>query len=158
MDADAETVEGREIIMLKTLDQILTEGIKEQDWTYCKKEYAPDENCKVGMPEEFTTDGTKKPDVTTLYIVTAKYRTGDIIANTDYMYLSDGRFYWYDNLWEDEIVDQEKTDEWFMEPIAWVPYRNVPERNICLPTAPCNEQAVPTPPLPEFCWEENNET
>ena len=92
--------------MLRTLAQILTDGIKEDDWTYCKKEYAPNDGCKVGMPEEFTPDGTRKDEVTTCYIVTVRFRAGHIDAFNDLMYLSDGKFYWYDNLWEDdEAVD-----------------------------------------------------
>lgn len=135
---------------LRTLSEILSDGIKEDDWTYCKKEYAPHEGCKIGMPKEFTPDGTRRDEVTTCYIVTARYRTGEILTNTEFMYLSDGKFYWYDNLWEDnEIVDQEKTNEWFMEPIAWIPYKNVIEDNITLPLAPCNEENVPTPPMKE---------
>lgn len=132
--------------MMKTLNQVLTEGIKEGDWTYCKAEYAPNKDCKIGMPTEPTPDGTKKNGVETLYLVTAKFGNGDTLTATELMYLSDGRFYWYDNLWEDdEVVEQEKTAEWFVEPIAWIPYKNIPDCNIQLPIAPHKEGAVPTP-------------
>ena len=132
--------------MLRTLDQILYEGIREQDWTYCKKEYAPHEGCKIGMPEHYTPDDATRDEVDVCYIVTSRFRTGNTTTNTDLMYLSDGRFYWYDNLWnDDEIVDQEKTDEWFFEPIAWIPYKNLPNVDIYLPIAPHNVDAVPTP-------------
>lgn len=131
---------------MRTLDQILTDGIKESDWTYCKAEYAPHEGCKVGMPEEHTPDGSTKVDVKTCYIVTAKYKGGDTSTHYDLMYLDDGKFYWYDNLWhDDEKVEQEKGDEWYMEPIAWIPYRNVPEYSNTPPIAPHKESAVPTP-------------
>jgi hypothetical protein len=32
-----------------------------------------------------------------------------------------------------------------MEPIAWIPYMNIPECDATLPDAPCKENAVPTP-------------
>ena len=131
---------------MRTLDDILKAGIKESDWTYCKAEYVPHEGCKVGKPEEFTPDGTTRVNVKICYIVTAKYRDGEIRTCAGFMYLSDEKFAWYDNLWEDdEIVDKEKTDAWFMEPIAWIPYRNIPECDATLPVAPCNEAAVPKP-------------
>lgn len=131
---------------MRTLDDILKDGIKDSDWTYCKAEYAPHDGCKIGMPEEYTPDGTTRVNVKTCYIVTAKYRDGEIRTCAGFMYLSDEKFAWYDNLWEDdEIVDKEKTDVWFMEPIAWIPYRNLPECDVTLPVAPCNETAVPTP-------------
>ena len=131
---------------IKTLNQILTDGIKETDWTYCKAEYAPNAECKVGMPEKYTPDGTKKPDVKTLYIVTAKFRDGRIETHIEMMFLSDGRFYWYDNLWEDdETVEQEIEDEWWIEPIAWIPYKNLCEEHTGLPAAPCKAEAVPIP-------------
>ena len=140
---------------MRTLSEILADGIKDSDWTYCKAEYAPHDGCKIGMPEAFTPDGTTRDEVETCYIVTVKFRDGEISAQPDCMYLSDGKFYWYDNLWDDdEVVDQEKTDECFMEPIAWIPYRNIPKNDMVLPVAPCNEDAVPTPPTPEKCHQE----
>lgn len=131
---------------MKTLDEILWNGIKESDWTYCKAEYAPHEGCKIGMPEEYTPDGTTKPNVKTLYIVTAKFRNGETRTCTEFMYLSDGRFYWYDNLWDDdEIVDQEKEDKKFMEPIAWIAYKNIPDSNYTYSIAPHKSDVVPIP-------------
>ena len=135
---------------MKTLDEILTEGIHDNDWTYCKPEYAPNANCKVGMPTEYTPDGTRKQDVKTCYILTGKFCDGDVLTNPDFMFLDDGRFYWYDNLWDDtDVVDQEKSCGYFVEPIAWIAYRNVPESKLSFPNAPCNAGAVPTPPKPE---------
>ena len=136
--------------MLRTLNEILVDGIKEEDWTYTKPEYAPHDGCKVGMPTEFTPDGTTRLGVKTCYILTARFRDGRTSAHADVMYLSDGRFHWYDNLWDDDdVVDQELSDEWFMEPIAWIPYRNVVDATSDLPAAPCKEDAVPTPPMLE---------
>ena len=135
---------------MRTLNEILRDGIKDSDWTYCKAEYAPNEGCNVGLPETFTPDGTIKDDVKVCYIVTLKDRFGMIQTYADMMFLSDGKFYWYDNLWDDdEIVDQEKTDEWFVEPIAWIPYLNIPDVQTDYPNAPCNADAVPTPPKKE---------
>ena len=143
---------------MKTVEQILAEGIKEDDWTYCKEEYAPHEGCKVGMPTEFTPDGTTRNEVETCYIVTARFRTGDTVTRTEYMYLDDGRFYWYGNLWDDdEVVEQEKTDEWFIEPIAWIAYKNIPGSNIVLPVAPHKAEAVPTPPWKDKMEDEQDE-
>ena len=131
---------------MRTLNEIMKAGIKDSDWTYCKAEYAPHDGCKIGMPEEYTPDGTTRVNVKTCYIVTAKHRDGEIRTCDGFMYLSDGTFARYDNLWDDdEIVDAEKTALWFMEPIAWIPYRNIPECDVTLPVAPCNETAVPTP-------------
>ena len=39
---------------MRTLSEILADGIKDSDWTYCKAEYAPHDGCKIGMPEAFT--------------------------------------------------------------------------------------------------------
>ena len=140
---------------MRTLSEILADGVKDSDWTYCKAEHAPHDGCKIGMPEVFTPDGATRNEVETCYIVTVKFRDGEISAQPDCMYLSDGKFYWYDNLWDDdEVVDQEKTDECFMEPIAWIPYRNIPKNDMVLPVAPCNEDAVQTPPTPEKCYQE----
>ena len=137
-------------LRMRTLDKILRDGIKDSDWTYCKAEYAPHEGCNVGLPETFTPDGTTKDNVEVCYIVTLKDRLGMIQTHADMMFLSDGKFYWYDNLWDDdEIVDQEKTDEWFVEPIAWIPYLNIPDVQTDYPNAPCNADAVPTPPKKE---------
>ena len=134
---------------MRTLNEILVDGIKDNEWTYCKAEYAPHEGCKVGMPEEFTPDGTTKQGVKTCYIVTMKTRDGAIGTYSEMMYLSDGKFYWYDNLWhDDETVDSELLDEWWNEPIAWIPYRNVADDR--LPIAPCNADMVPTPTENEF--------
>ena len=132
---------------MRTLDEILKDGIKDTDWTYCKAEYAPHEGCKIGMPTECTPDGTTKQCVETCYIVTNKYCDGSILTSPDFMYLSDGRFYWYDNLWDDtDVVEQEKADAPWNIPIAWIPYRNVPERNYSYPIAPYNKDAnIPTP-------------
>ena len=131
---------------MRTLDEIMKAGIKDSDWTYCKAEYAPHDGCKIGMPEEYTPDGTTRVNVKTCYIVTAKYRDGEIRTFAEMMYLSDGRFYFYDNLWHnDEVVDKELSGERYSEPIAWIPYRNIPECDTTLPAAPCNETAVPTP-------------
>ena len=131
---------------MRTLEEILKEGIKDTDWTYCKAEYAPHKWCKVGMPKEFTPDGTKKKDVKTCYIVTSKFRDGEVNAYADWMYLDDGNFYWYDNLWDDDdLVEQEK-DGKFVEPIAWIAYQNTPDSNIVLPIAPHIKDAVQTPP------------
>ena len=132
---------------MRTLEQILKEGIKDTDWTYCKAEYAPHyEWCKVGMPKEFTPDGTKKKDVKTCYIVTSKFRDGEVNTYADWMYLDDGNFYWYDNLWDDDDkVEQEKEGK-FAEPIAWIAYENVPEVSWTFPIAPHIKDAVPTPP------------
>lgn len=135
---------------MKTLDELYRDGIKEYDWTYCKEEYAPHAGCKVGMPEEFTPDDAKQSDVKICYIVTGKFRGGKVEAHDGMMFLSDGRFYWYENLWDDEDeVGSEITDEWFMEPIAWIPYMNIPESSTSLPVSPCNAEAVPTPPFPD---------
>lgn len=140
---------------MRTLSEILADGIKDSDWTYCKAEYAPHDGCKIGMPEAFTPDGTTRDEVETCYIVTVKFRDGEISAQPDCMYLSDGKFYWYDNLWDDdEVVEKEITDEWFIEPIAWIPYKNNPVHDVTYPVAPCNEDAVPTPPTPEKCYQE----
>ena len=134
---------------MRTLNEILVDGIKDNEWTYCKAEYAPHEGCKVGMPEEFTPDGTTKQEVKTCYIVTMKTRDGAIGTYSEMMYLSDGKFYWYDNLWhDDETVDSELSDDWWNEPIAWIPYRNVADDK--LPVAPCNADMVPTPTENEF--------
>lgn len=131
---------------MRTLEQILKEGIKDTDWTYCKAEYAPHEGCKVGMPKEFTPDGTKKKDVKTCYIVTTKFRDGEVNTYADWMFLDDGNFYWYDNLWDDDDkVEQEKEGK-FAEPIAWIAYENVPEVSWTFPIAPHIKDAVPTPP------------
>ena len=135
---------------MRTLDEILRDGIKDEDWTYCKPEYAPHEGCKIGMPEEFTPDGTKKDDVETCYILTGKFRNGETLTNTEFMYLSDGKFYWHDNLWdENDTVDQEKDGEYFVEPIAWIPYRYIPDQDITFPIAPHKAENVPTPPWPD---------
>lgn len=134
---------------MRTLNEILVDGIKDGEWTYCKAEYAPHEGCKVGMPEEFTPDGTTKQRVKTCYIVTMKTRDGAIGTYSEMMYLSDGKFYWYDNLWhDDETVDSELSDDWWNEPIAWIQYRNVADDK--LPVAPCNADMVPTPTENEF--------
>ena len=131
---------------MRTLEQILKKGIKDTDWTYCKAEYAPFEWCKVGMPKEFTPDGTKKKDVKTCYIVTSKFRDGEVNTYADWMFLDDGNFYWYDNLWDDDDkVEQEKEGK-FAEPIAWIAYENVPEVSWTFPIAPHIKDAVPTPP------------
>ena len=132
---------------MRTLEEILTDGLKDTDWTYCKAEYAPHEGCKIGMPTEYTPDGTTKQCVETCYIVTTKYCDGSILTSPDFMYLSDGRFYWYDNLWDDtDVVEQEKADAPWNIPIAWIPDRNVPERNYPYPIAPYNKDAnIPTP-------------
>ena len=131
---------------MRTLEQILKEGIKETDWTYCKAEYAPHDGCKVGMPTEYTPDGTTKLGVKTCYIVTVKFRNGETMTHSDFMYLDDGNFYWYDNLWnDDDLVEREK-DGKFVEPIAWIAYQNMPDSNIVLPIAPHNKDVVPTPP------------
>ena len=140
---------------MRTLSEILADGIKDSDWTYCKAEYAPHDGCKIGMPEVFTPDGTTRDEVETCYIVTIKFRNGEISAQPDCMYLSDGKFYWYDNLWDDdEVVEKEITDEWFIEPIAWIPYKNDPVHDVTYPVAPCNEDAIQTPPTPEKCYQE----
>ena len=135
---------------MKTLEEILMNGIKDADWTYCKAEYAPHKECKIGMPTEYTPDGTTKLNVKICYIVTAKFCDGSIVSSPDYMYLSDGRFYWYDNLWEDtDEVDQEMTDAIWNIPIAWIAYRNVIESNHPYPIAPYNKYAnIPTPQRP----------
>lgn len=130
---------------MRTLEQILRDGIKDTDWTYCKSEYAPYEGCKVGMPEEFTPDGTEKKDVKTCYIVTVKFCSGETSTYSDFMYLDDGNFYWYDNLWEDdETVEKEKGGK-FVEPIAWIAYHNIAEECFWYPIAPHIASAVPTP-------------
>ena len=129
---------------MKTLEQLLQDGIKPEDWTYCKPEYAPHEGCKIGMPEEFTPDGTIKLNVKVCYIVTAKFRNGEVLSNPGMMYLSDGKFYWYDNLWKDyDVVEQEIEDKDFIEPIAWIAYRNVPDQDYIYPVPPFNADAVP---------------
>ena len=135
---------------MRTLDEILKDGIKDTDWTYCKAEYAPHKECKIGMPTEYTPDGTTKLCVKTCYIVTAKFADGSIVSSPDCMYLSDGRFYWYDNLWDDtDTVDQEKTDELWNTPIAWIAYRNVAECERPYPLAPYNKDAIIlAPPRP----------
>ena len=131
---------------MKTLDQIIIDGIKEIDWTYCKAEYAPHEGCKVGMPEECTPDRTIRLDVKTCYIVVGKFRDGEVSTHADMMFLDDGNFYWYDNLWDDDdYVEQEKECERFIEPIAWIAYRNIPETTTNYPIPPYNEDAVPKP-------------
>ena len=131
---------------MRTLEEILTDGIKDADWTYCKAEYAPHDGCKIGMPTEYTPDGTTKLGVKTCYIVTVKFRNGETMTHSDFMYLDDGNFYWYDNLWDDDdLVEQEK-DGKFVEPIAWIAYQNTPDSNIVLPIAPHIKDAVPTPP------------
>lgn len=135
---------------MRTLEELLKDGIKDDDWTYCKSEYTPHAGCKVGMPEEFTPDGTTKNGVTTCYVVTAKFRDGSTITNPAFMYLDDGNFYWYDNLWYDtDKVEEEKEPIPFCTPIAWIAYRNIPECNITYPIAPHNESVVPTPPPKE---------
>lgn len=131
---------------MRTLEQILKEGIKDTDWTYCKAEYAPHEGCKVGMPKEFTPDGTTKLGVKTCYIVTVKFRNGETMTHSDFMYLDDGNFYWYDNLWDDDDLVEREKDGKFVEPIAWIAYQNMPDSNIVLPIAPHNKDVVPTPP------------
>jgi len=131
---------------MKTLDQIIMDGIKETDWTYCKAEYAPNAGCKIGMPEECTPDGTIRLDVETCYIVVGKLCDGEVSTHADMMFLDDGNFYWYDNLWDDDdCVEQEKSCGHFIEPIAWIAYQNVPERTICFPVPPYNKDAVPKP-------------
>ena len=135
---------------MKTYEEIMKEGIKDGDWTYCKAEYAPHEGCKIGMPEEYTPNGTTRANVEICYIVTAKWRSGNINTESEMMYLSDGRFYWYGNLWDDdEVVDQELSSDWYNEPIAWIAYRNEPGEDSPLPIAPCNTDAVPTPKAKE---------
>ena len=135
---------------MKTISEIYRDGVRDEDWTYCKPEYAPHEGCKVGLPEEITPDDTKRDDVKTCYIVTGKFRDGNIQAYDNMMFLSDGRFYWYDNLWnEEDMAGKEKSDEWFIEPIAWIPYTNIPENTMKLPVAPCNVDTVPTPIMEE---------
>ena len=132
---------------MRTLEEILKDGIKDTDWTYCKAEYAPHEGCKIGMPTEYTPDGTTKQYVETCYIVTIKLFDGDILTDYGFMYLSDSRFYQYDNLWKDtDVVEQEKTDMPWNVPIAWIPYRNVPKREYQYPIAPYNKDAnIPIP-------------
>ena len=49
------------------------------------------------------------------------------------------------------VVEKEITDEWFIEPIAWIPYKNNPVHDVTYPVAPCNEDAVPTP---KKCYQE----
>lgn len=133
---------------MKKLYEILRDGIKDEDWTYCKPEYAPNKGCKVGMPTEVTTDETKKKDVQICYIVTGVFRRGLVQANEGMMFLSDGKFYWYDNLWdEEEEVGTVKSDECYMEPVAWIPYINVPESALSFPIAPFICDAVPIPEM-----------
>lgn len=131
---------------MRTLEQILKDGIKDTDWTYCKAEYAPHGGCKVGMPTEYTPDGTTKLGVKTCYIVTVKFRNGETMTHSDLMCLDDGNFYWYDNLWDDDDLVEQKKDGKFFEPIAWIAYQNTPDSNIVLPIAPHNKDVVPTPP------------
>ena len=132
---------------MRTPEQIMATGIKETDWTYCKAEYAPHEGCKVGMPPASTPDGTAKADVATLYLVTTRFRNGKTVTNDGWMYLNDGRFYWYINLSDNETVEGQKKDEWWNEPIAWIPYRNINCSEIAFPIAPHKAEAVPTPPM-----------
>ena len=134
--------EGKE--NMKTLYRIYTEGIKDSDWTYIKPEYAPNGNCKVGIPEA-TPNGTLRDDVKTCYILTCKTAEGKVTCYDNMMYLSDNQFHWYGNLWgADETVDQEleRDNTRHIEPIAWIEYRNLPEAER---VAPCNDSAVPTP-------------
>ena len=134
---------------MRTLDEIITNGIKDDDWTYCKAEYAPHAGCKVGMPEECTPDGTKKNEVKTCYLVAGKFGGGVVQTNPGYMYLDDGNFYWYDNLWyEEDVVEQEKTCGHFVEPIAWIEYQNT-ETGADFPVPPYIKDAVPTPVIKE---------
>lgn len=143
-DADRKIIGGD--FGMRTFEEIMRDGIKDSDWTYCKAEYAPHDGCRVGMPEKCTPNGATRDEVETCYIITAKLRNGDILALNEMMYLSDGRFYNYGNLWnDDEIVDQELSDEWYSEPVAWIAYKNVPEGDVSLPIAPCNGDAIPTP-------------
>lgn len=133
---------------MKTLDEIIINGIKDTDWTYCKTEYAPHVGCKVGMPEEFTPDGTRKAEVKTCYLVAVKFCNGDVETHSDFMYLDDGNFYWYDNLWDDdEVVEGEKRGR-FVEPIAWIAYRNT-YMGFKFPVPPYIKEAVPTPVIKE---------
>ena len=132
---------------MRTLEEILKEGIKDTDWTYCKAEYAPHyEWCKVGMPKEFTPDGTKKKDVKTCYIVTSKFRDGEVNTYAGWMFLDDGNFYCYDNLWDDDDLVEWEKDGKFAEPIAWIAYENIPEVSWTFPIAPHIKDAVPMPP------------
>ena len=128
---------------MKTLVQIIADGIKDSDWTYCKAEYAPNVNCKVGMPKEYTPDGTTKLNVETCYIVAFMLDDRSVLVSSDGMFLDDGKFYWYDNLWDaDDVVEAEKDHNAFADnPIAWIAYRNTPELCSHFPIPPYNKNA-----------------